>query len=295
LLSTLFSALAPLGSSRALDLIVALVLSAAAVLIIPDQRLAILPFLVQRVAVTALLWTNTGESLGAASLAATLGVGLVYATGALGLWHTERRGPHANRLQLSLSHLPFRVLVATLGVLLTYGLVQEYGNEWLPRLVAFTVAWLLIDGSLVLLVPGGPLHTGLGILTLADAGRVLYALASPDPLVWGLWAACDVLVALAATHLSAIELTVFQRAARPAEVPTLAEPANELVEATVQPPADHLTTELPALPDPAIASQPEDAGIGLAVPDQANVAPADSPLPLPREPEPPPEPGGENP
>jgi hypothetical protein len=92
-------------------------------------------------------------------------------------------------------------LVAGLGLLVTYGLVQAFPSHLLPLTVATAVISLVVTAMLVLLAADGGLRTGLGVQTLMDAGRIIYALWGPDTVVWGLWAALDVMVALAASHL----------------------------------------------------------------------------------------------
>jgi hypothetical protein len=98
-----------------------------------------------------------------------------------------------------------------LALLLTHGLVQRYAPSLLPQLVSWSVAWLLVEFCFAVLMAPTPLHTGLGVLAFADAGRILYALTRPDPLVWGVWALCDVLVALAAAHLRTVEVAAYGR------------------------------------------------------------------------------------
>jgi hypothetical protein len=95
--------------------------------------------------------------------------------------------------------------------LLTHGLVQRYAPSLLPPLVSWSVAWLLVEFCFAVLLAPTPLHTGLGVLAFADAGRILYALTRPDALVWGVWACCDVLVALAAAHLRTVEVAAYER------------------------------------------------------------------------------------
>jgi hypothetical protein len=104
-----------------------------------------------------------------------------------------------------------RALAVALALLLTHGLVQRYAPSLLPPLVSWSVAWLLVEFCFAVLMAPTPLHTGLGVLAFADAGRILYALTQPDPLVWGVWALCDVLVALAAAHLRTVEVAAYGR------------------------------------------------------------------------------------
>jgi hypothetical protein len=90
-------------------------------------------------------------------------------------------------------------------MLVTYGLVQAFPPDLLPLTVGTAVISLLVTAILVLLVADGGLGMGLGVQTFMDAGRVIYALWGPDTVVWGLWAALDVMVALAASQLHSAE------------------------------------------------------------------------------------------
>jgi hypothetical protein len=207
LLPTIIRMLEPLASSRALHLVVGLYISGALLLACPDERLLIPFFLVQRGIVITLLWSSLNLYAVATSAAASVAVGLIYLVTAWCLY--VKVGDAIARLRrgaLPLTHLPFRALAAALAVLLTYGLVQRYAPAQLPPLLSWSVAWLLVEFCFALLLAPSPLYTGLGILAFADAGRILYALTRPDPLIWGLWAACDVLVALAAAHLRTVEV-----------------------------------------------------------------------------------------
>jgi len=207
LLPTIIRLLEPLAASRALHLVVGLHISGALLLACPDDRLLIPFFLVQRGIVIILLWSNIGLYLTATSAAASIAVALVYLITAWRLYH--RCGGALAQLRrdaLPLTHLPFRALAAALAVLLTYGLLQAYAPPLLPALVSWAVAWLLVEFCFALLLAPTPLHTGLGILAFADAGRILYALTRPEPLAWGLWAMCDVFVALATAHLRTVEV-----------------------------------------------------------------------------------------
>jgi hypothetical protein len=210
LLSAIIRALEPLAASRALHLVVGLYASGVLLLLSPDERLLIPFFLVQRGIVIVLLWSNIGLELVAIHAAASVAVGLIYLITA---WYLYRRAPaavsRATRGARPLTHLPLRALAVALALLLTYGLVQRYAPPLLPPLVSWSVGWLLVEFCFAVLLAPTPLHTGLGVLAFADAGRILYALTRPDALVWGVWASCDVLVALAAAHLRSVEVAAY--------------------------------------------------------------------------------------
>jgi hypothetical protein len=210
LLPTILRTLEPLASSRALHLVIGLCGSGALLLLSPDDRLLIPFFLMQRGMVLVLLWSNIGLPLVAVSTAASVAVGLIYL---VTVWRLYRKAAAAvaqtTQGALPLTSVPLRALAVALALLLTYGLVQRYAPPVLPPLVSWSVAWLLLEFCFALLLAPTPLHTGLGVLAFADAGRILYALTRPDPLVWGVWASCDVLVALAAAHLRTVEVAAY--------------------------------------------------------------------------------------
>jgi hypothetical protein len=199
--------LEPLAASRALHLVVGLYGSGALLLLSPDDRLLVPLFLLQRGIVIVLLWSNIGVPLVAVSTTASVAIGLIYLITAWGLHrHAAPAIAQATRRAQPLTYLPLRALAVALALLLTHGLVQRYAPSLLPPLVTWSAVWLLTEFCFALLLAPTPLHAGLAVLAFADAGRILYALTRPDPLVWGVWASCDVLVALAAAHLRTVEV-----------------------------------------------------------------------------------------
>ena len=207
MLPTILRSLEPLAASRALHLVVGLYASGALLLLSPDERLLIPFFLLQRGIVIVLLWSNIGLPLVTVSAAASVAVGLIYLITVWGLFRKAAPAvAQATRSAQPLTYPPLRALAVALALLLTHGLVQRYAPSLLPPLVTWSVAWLLVEFCFALLLAPTPLHSGLGVLAFADAGRILYALTRPDPLVWGVWASCDVLVALAAAHLRTVEV-----------------------------------------------------------------------------------------
>ena len=210
MLPTILRSLEPLAASRALHLVVGLYASGALLLLSPDERLLIPFFLLQRGIVIVLLWSNIGLSLVTVSTAASVAVGLIYLITVWGLFRKAAPAvAQATRGAQPLTYPPLRALAVALALLLTHGLVQRYAPSLLPPLVTWSVAWLLVEFCFALLLAPTPLHSGLGVLAFADAGRILYALTGPDPLVWGVWASCDVLVALAAAHLRTVEVAAY--------------------------------------------------------------------------------------
>ena len=120
---------------------------------------------------------------------------------------------------------------AALALLLASAVVRVI-KITLPELVLWMVSWLLVQAVFALLLAANPLQTGIGVLAFADAGRIVYSLLRPDPLLWGVWAACDVLIALAVARLrlsdADIDPDVAVSPAAPEEQPPVAtaEPAD---------------------------------------------------------------------
>lgn len=201
MLSSWLRALEPLSSSHAPQLMLALVICGATSLVLSNHRLAILAFLVQRLIVIVLLWPAIGANMGVTNLIAVLALVLVGGGTEWSLRSRNAHGaPHAWRQPFAMS-APFRALAAALALLVAYGSGRTYSFPWLPQTMAFVAVWLIALSLLSLLLAGSGLGTGLGVLGFADGCRVLYALSQPNLLVWGLWSACDVLVALAAAYL----------------------------------------------------------------------------------------------
>nr|MBC7245794.1 hypothetical protein [Chloroflexota bacterium] len=205
MLLTLFHRMAPLASSRAPQLVSGLVACGAISFVVSDFRLGAWIFLGQRLILIALLWSAIGIPSALASTIASVAIALIFSLTAWRLWWVQRavrkgateiapNKPALNRFSL-------RLVTAALGILVSYGLVQKYHVYPLPFVTTFAIAWLFMSSLLCLVLYDHALHASLGILSFADGCRILYALWQPNPMVWGLWAACDVLVALAASHL----------------------------------------------------------------------------------------------
>lgn len=201
MLSDLLAEFQSLGPSHTPQLIATLV-TCGIILVISGHRLAVMAFLVQRLVVIALLQSSLGLPMTAMMLVASIAAGLLYllAEGRLLVTSTVR-GRYSIRPNGLLRQASLRALAAGLGLLLIYALVRSYALDWLPLTASAMVTSLLVTGVLVLILANSGLQTGVGVQTFMDAGRVIYALWKPHPLIWGLWAAVDVMVALAASYL----------------------------------------------------------------------------------------------
>lgn len=205
MLPTLFSEIVAFASSRTPQFVSGLILCGAISFALSDFRLGAWSFLGQRLVLIALLWPVIGVPLAITSAIAAIAIALIFVITAWRLWYIQRSVQkvmtRAAISTSSLSRASLRFLAAALGMLVSYGIAQKYHGYSLPFHTALTITWLFVSSLLSVLLPDHVLHTGVGILNFADGCRILYALWQPVPIVWGLWTACDVLMALAVSHL----------------------------------------------------------------------------------------------
>ena len=198
MLTNLIAVLEPLAQTQAIHLVTVSIAAGLLLLILPGDILIGAVFLLQRAMILLLLWPRVPNQLLASSAVASLAVGLIYCATTLRL-HLRRRANPSPQSKL-LGHLPFRVAAAALALLLASAAARVI-KITLPELVLWMISWLLVQAVFSLLLAASPLHTGIAVLAFADAGRIVYSLLRPDPLLWGVWAACDVLIALAVARL----------------------------------------------------------------------------------------------
>lgn len=210
LLRELFQQLEFFSSYRAPQLLIGLAVCGFLLILLPDDRPAILAFLAQRLMALALLWSAVPVPLGTTSVIASTAIAVIYVVTELRLFLAARGKALADGRGAARISLPFGALAAALGQLVTYGALHTWVADLLPVVVAFPAILLAVNGFLVLLLANNAGRIGLGILTFSDACRVLYALWQPNLLVWGLWSACDVLVALSASHLHSAEVATLR-------------------------------------------------------------------------------------
>jgi hypothetical protein len=211
MLSTWLLWLERLSSSRAPQLTAGLTVCGLLVLVLGDHPLALLPFLLQRGLVIALLWSALRLPLGSISGIASIAIALLLISAELWRWISRRwTGPAVQAARPSAPGWPIRALGAALALLLTNGLLRVELVQRLPPAVAEAAVPLCVNGLLMLLLADSGWLTGFGVLSLADGLRVGYALWQPDPLCWGLWAASDVIVALGTAHLRRLQQHVAQ-------------------------------------------------------------------------------------
>lgn len=214
MLPTLFNEIVAFASSRTPQFVSGLILCGVISFALSDFRLGAWSFLGQRLVLIALLCPVIGVPLAITSAIAATAIALIFAITAWRLWYIQRsvrKGVTGEVTSTSsLSRFSLRLLAAALGILVSYGIVQKYYGYSLPFHTALTITWLFVSSVLSVLLPDHAMHIGVGIVNFADGCRILYALWQPVPIVWGLWTACDVLIALAVSHLYNAEALVIK-------------------------------------------------------------------------------------
>jgi hypothetical protein len=186
-----------LSSLRAPELLNALVLCSALLVVVADRPWSVLVLLAQRLIVIAFLWFQLPlPLLMGAFVASVAGVAILAVSEARRLVARRHTRPSTR-----LTHLAFRAGAAVLGMLVVEGLLRSSVVGLLPRTASGALTALAVYGLLLLVLADDGAQFGMGILTLSDAGRLLYSAFALGPEVWGLWAILDVTVALAAAHL----------------------------------------------------------------------------------------------
>jgi hypothetical protein len=209
MLSTWSLWLETLSSSRAPQLTAGLTVCGLAVVVMGDHPLALLPFLLQRGMVIALLWSAIHLPRGSMSVIATMATALLLIGGELWEWFTRRRTAIADdTARPPATSWPMRALAAALGLLVANGLLRIELVQRLPPAVALAAVPLCVNGLFMMLMADSGWLIGFGLLTVADGLRVGYALWQPDLLLWGLWAASDVIVVWGASHLRRLQHTI---------------------------------------------------------------------------------------
>lgn len=199
MLTNLTATLAPLAQSHAIHLVSGSIAAGLLLLILPGELLVSTLFLLQRGMILLLLWPQLPAPLLASSALSSLAIGIIYSATTLDLYLHRRTSP--NTRSMLLTHLPFRVATAALALLVAAAVARALPRTAIPELVTWMVVWLLIQSVFSLLLAPNPMQTGIGVLAFADAGRIVYSLFRPDPLLWGAWTVCDVLIALAVARL----------------------------------------------------------------------------------------------
>jgi hypothetical protein len=194
-------------------LMFALVACEVVLLLTPNSLLSAMAFLGQRSALASLLWSTHRWPLSVAMLLASFGVVLIQTVTVFLQWRrrsSQEIGTEGRDWMPV--ELPLRASAAALGILVAHGLVETCLSATLPATAAYAVGYLATGGLFALILAGSTLQAALGLLMLADAYRVVYALGRPDPLVWGLWLATDLAVALAASGLYVLRARYVGRA-----------------------------------------------------------------------------------
>ncbi len=190
------------------QIVLALAVFSALMLVIEDRRLVLIPLVAQYMLLPLLatpvlyrpiVWVRWGLGL-------AVGILLLLTAS-----HMERRErsiildqepqidpPPARQTLLANTSMGtmFRVFSVVLSGLAAYGLHQAYPLELVPAEVNLA-SYLLIIVGLILMIAGiGPLRAGIGLLVLLNGFQSLYAFLEHSLLVIGMLGVLDLLIAL---------------------------------------------------------------------------------------------------
>jgi hypothetical protein len=190
------------------QIVLALAVLSALMLVIEDRRLVLIPLVAQYVLLPLLatpalyrpiVWVRWGLGL-------AMGILLLLTAS-----HMERREhgvpPEQERetdlspaRQNPLAHVSmgtvFRVFSVALSGLAAYGLHRAYPIELVPAEVNLASYLLMIVGLVLMIAGIDPLRAGIGLLVLLNGFQALYAFLEHSLLVIGMLGVLDLLVAL---------------------------------------------------------------------------------------------------
>ena len=185
------------------QIVLALAIFSALMLVIEDRRLVLIPLVAQYVLLPLLatpvlyrpiVWVRWGLGLA---------VGLLLFLTASNMEKRERRmaptdssPPRWALLGSASMGTMFRVFSVALSGLAAYGLHQAYPIERVPAEVNLASYLLMIVGLVLMIAGIGPLRAGIGLLVLLNGFQALYAFLEYSLLVIGMLGALDLLVAL---------------------------------------------------------------------------------------------------
>ena len=178
------------------------VLVTAGLLVIAEDRRVLVFALARPYLFVGLLYTHV--------LAPQIaGIKIVFFSTQQGGWRSVNAGLNAPARWILGAGTRFRVFAVILAVLVGWKLATP-GVLPFPvasEHVTFGALQLVCQGLLLLGLTGGPLKTGLGILTFFSGFGLLYSGVEPALMVVGVLAAVDIAVALAISYLAAVHLT----------------------------------------------------------------------------------------
>ncbi len=190
--------------------VVAVLVTAGLLVIAEDRRVLVFALAMQYLFV-GLLYTHVlAPQIAGIKITAGLIVWLiVFFSTQQGGWRSVYAGLNAPARWILGAGTRFRVFAVILAVLVGWKLATP-GVLPFPvasEHVTFGALQLVCQGLLLLGLTGGPLKTGLGILTFFSGFGLLYSGVEPALMVVGVLAAVDIAVALAISYLAAVHLT----------------------------------------------------------------------------------------
>jgi hypothetical protein len=201
-----------LGSLTVLQVAMALVAVSALMLVVEEQRLSLLPLLLQYLLLGLLMSSEFFRPI--VLLRVGLGVAIcliLYLTASQmrramhipppliptegPLWDLN---PSSAPRMASLGGMGafFQIVVLVLGGFVAFGLWRAYPLPDIPAEINLASYWLVTSGLLIILTSTGPLRMGFGLLTLMNAIESLYLFYEHSLLVIGLLGIVDIVVVL---------------------------------------------------------------------------------------------------
>ena len=132
-------------------------------------------------------------------------------------WRSQLTPPPAPRIvvwDIFPVGLPFRLFVAFLAFVISYGLSQSYGLPGLTGLLNFAFYWLILCGFLLMAICREPFRVGLGLFTLEAGFELFYTLQERSLVVMGLLGAINIAAALAISYLMVVEAMALEESGR---------------------------------------------------------------------------------
>lgn len=202
--------LADLSFISSMGVLVALILTAACIVLLPDWRVALFALAVQYILLGVIL---TGlVQLGVAAvrvMSGELAAAILYVTMQQRATRYRRRytDEEGNVLvapQTFIVGFPFRLFAVALVAVTIIGFASSISLLGLPAHILFSSFWLVSIGLLVAMLSRDALRLGLGILVFTGGFGILDTAIEGSFLLYGLLNVADLLIALVVAHLATL-------------------------------------------------------------------------------------------
>lgn len=177
-----------------LPVAILVVATSAALLLVSDRRVALIPLLLQYILLSILVGPRVYGPLVLVRSGLGVAICLIMFVTATHVQSDLPKTPRAGTRTLGLA---YRLMVIVFGGLVTYGLWSSNLLPQLSSLDSFTSYGLIIMGLLAAASSSDPLRIGMGILTCLNGFETAFILMQQGLLVVGLWGLVDILLALA--------------------------------------------------------------------------------------------------